>query len=151
MSSSINLDPSAGNPTVVLIDGICYLLAAGTSAPPDTSSAGSGSGCCPYTPAPCTCPTGLPDSYMFTGTDGSGATVTGTLAGPEGSCVWTSILSDGRFMDLELGVGPGICRWVLTAGSADNAKAAKPSGPSPAGSYSNLPGPEFPYTEVSVS
>jgi hypothetical protein len=33
MPTSINLDPSAGTPNTIEIDGVCYTLAAGTPKP----------------------------------------------------------------------------------------------------------------------
>jgi hypothetical protein len=132
MSNSIYLDPSYGNPPTIVIDGICYVSAAPTSTPPDTSSAGSGAGCCPQSSVPCPCPGGLSSSYTILAPDGTTTVVTASLPDP---CLWTNGGGQPIIQIYNLSaIGETGCVWSIGPPLA----ITKNFGLSPAGSYTDL-------------
>jgi len=146
MSNSIYLDPSYGNPPTIVIDGICYVRAAPTSAPPDTSSGAGSSGCCPYTPAPCTCPGDIGTTYTINTPDDLppyGGPYSATVTNLPGfTCAFSGALVTGagdftiylRLVNLSV-IGETGCAWQISISNFNDYSHLKTTGGYPTGSY----------------
>jgi hypothetical protein len=165
-ATQIYLDPSAGTPAVIEIDGTCYAMVGTVSVAPDTTSFDSSSSdCTTCTAAPCIDPGGLPTTLTvnFTHNDPTDETPwSGTLTGAWSEWDgWVSPTDDPSYsFQAKLYIydtGDG-CEWVLALLYLEGINwiyvQSRPTGDLPAGAYPSLISGGFDgatFTDVRIS
>jgi hypothetical protein len=155
-NSVLFVDPSVTSASAIVVDGVAYGLIGPTNVTASTSSIDSEcSAGCPACPAaPCTCPSGLAETYTinYTPDGGSPTSVVATNTDP---CIW--VYSSGGFavvvlqLLVDLSVVPAVCYWWTEFNPDDQSGGIKTSGSTPIGSYTDAIAPEAGATNISVS